>query len=191
MDELAALHKRARTTSILPGNKLAATLENGGGDSLTRRRYFLSLQSPIKRRMLLKLLAVRFFVGGRKLKTLKLWENDVKQELVELKARWDEELGELPVTPAVFSKESIAKVESIATETKHALKRWEKEFVVNNFRPVASSDKRGRQAWCVAARKRGASNGRMGATGGGDREHKCERAHSATEHIHDASEHNL
>ena len=103
LDECASFHTSARGASLLPGRALGETLDVAGVD-LVRRRKLQVLQPPRKRRILLKLLAVRFFIGDRDIESLVTWETEILKDAERLKYEYSKLFGGLTAEEAFGDK---------------------------------------------------------------------------------------
>jgi len=148
LDDLAHCHNTHRHDSLLPGGELAEALTTAT-PYLLKRRYHRLLQSPIKRRILIKLLALRFFIGGRKIRKLRVWETEMKETAAALSEEYGVLLPSPPMSIGVFSSVSVGKIEALCGSWKTLLKAWETVFEINEFRKPSSDDKRKRQDWYV------------------------------------------
>ncbi|GMI05886.1 hypothetical protein TrRE_jg10642 [Triparma retinervis] len=146
LEEMARIHERLRGESLLPGRELADTLRETGG-LIVRRRYFQSLMSPQKRRILLKLLAVKNFIGERKIEKLWDWETQLLEDGEVLTAEGAELLGEAVETELAFSEEFMVLVEELGRKWKRLIKNWEKMYTLFNCAPPDKEEKKGRVGW--------------------------------------------
>ena len=109
LDECASFHASARGASLLPGRDLGETLDVAGVN-LLRRRKLQVLQPPAKRRILLKLLAVRFFIGKREIASLVTWETEIIKDAERLTYEYSKLFGGL-AAEAAFGEGFVDKVE--------------------------------------------------------------------------------
>ena len=94
---------------MLPGRDLGETLDVAGVN-LLRRRKLQVLQPPAKRRILLKLLAVRFFIGKREIASLVTWETEIIKDAERLTYEYSKLFGGL-AAEAAFGEGFVDKVE--------------------------------------------------------------------------------
>jgi len=74
LDDIARLHALCRPGSVLPGRELFEELE-ASREKLVSYRQNATLMNATKRRMLLKMRAMRAFIGDRKIASLYTWES--------------------------------------------------------------------------------------------------------------------
>ena len=116
------------------------------GVDLARRRKLQVLQPPAKRRILLKLLAVRFFIGKRDIASLVTWETEIIKDAERLMYEYSRVFGDL--TPEVaFGVGFVDKVERPGDAWKMLIKIWEKRYKENVFRAPTKDDKKGKLDW--------------------------------------------
>ena len=138
--------------SVLPGGKLAEELENSKLALLARRNTF-SLMNARKRRMLLKMMALRAFIGERKIESLYTWETCVEEEYVKIEAAY-RKLMNIPMQwQVVFRKEAIAEMEGLHKKLKSVIRTWEVNFERNFFKPPSVDDKAKKKDWYKCYKK--------------------------------------
>lgn len=110
---------------MLPGRELASAVRLHGHE-FSRRRFYTSLMRPMKRRILTKLLAIKFIVGDRKLEKLFNWETKLVEEGQAMSSEHDELLlGDVGGPSIAFSAPFVLKVEEHARRWKNLIKSWE------------------------------------------------------------------
>ncbi|GMH71581.1 hypothetical protein TL16_g05692 [Triparma laevis f. inornata] len=146
LDECAEFHSRSRNGSLLPGKALGEVLDANAGD-LVRRKKFLVLQTPRKRRVMIKLLAVRFLVGGRKIKSLTTWETEICEDAKKLVWEFGLLFGKGVSSGDVFGKKFLKRVDELGDAWKMLIKHWESKFKENVFRKPTKEDKKEKMEW--------------------------------------------
>ncbi|GMH87633.1 hypothetical protein TrVE_jg2637 [Triparma verrucosa] len=146
LDECAEYHSRSRKTSLLPGKALGETLDANASD-LVLRRKFLVLQTPKKRRVMLKLLAVRFLVGNRKIKSLTTWETEILEDAKKLIFEYRKLFGKGLKSSDAFGEKFLKKVDNLGDAWKLLLKHWESKYKENVFRKPTKEDKNEKKEW--------------------------------------------
>jgi len=150
LDDFARLHSSIRRESILPGGKLAEVLESDGGAGMAGLQSwweFGRLMSPHKRRILLKMIALRAIIGKRKLASLYTWETAIEEAFVA----FQEECSGLIKFPMkwteAFLPSYIRQLSSLQKNFKARIKLWERDFEKNLFRRPSGEDKEERKDW--------------------------------------------
>jgi len=146
LEAMASTHDQLRGESLLPGRELADTLR-GTGDSFEKRRYYQSLMSPQKRRILLKLLAVKMLIGNRNIEKLWDWETKLVEDGEVLMKDTEDLLGESVESEFAFTEDFTAALEDLGKKWKHLIKNWEKMYKLFNCVPPGKEEKRGRLVW--------------------------------------------